>query len=64
MYWRMYAGHNCTNYVAYRLIQTGMPDSRPVGRQRQRLELGRSDGVESPTRLPTVGVCRLVQGRT
>ena len=29
MYWRMFAGHNCTNYVAYRLIQNGMPDSRP-----------------------------------
>lgn len=29
MYWRMYAGHNCTNYVAYRLIQNGMPDTRP-----------------------------------
>lgn len=29
MYWRMYAGHNCTNYVAYRLIQSGMPDVRP-----------------------------------
>ena len=29
MYWRMYAGHNCTNYVAYRLIQNGMPDRRP-----------------------------------
>ena len=28
-YWRMYAGHNCTNYVAYRLIQSGMPDVRP-----------------------------------
>ena len=28
-YWRMYAGHNCTNYVAYRLIQNGMPDRRP-----------------------------------
>ncbi len=28
-YWRMYGGHNCTNYVAYRLIQTGMPDLRP-----------------------------------
>ena len=28
-YWRMYTGHNCTNYVAYRLIQNGMPDSRP-----------------------------------
>ncbi|GAA1936525.1 CHAP domain-containing protein [Nocardioides hwasunensis] len=28
-YWQMYVGHNCTNYVAYRLIQTGMPDLRP-----------------------------------
>lgn len=29
MYWRMFTGHNCTNYVAYRLIQSGMPDTRP-----------------------------------
>jgi surface antigen len=29
MYWRMFTGHNCTNYVAYRLIQSGMPDVRP-----------------------------------
>ena len=29
MYWKMYTGHNCTNYVAYRLIQSGMPDVRP-----------------------------------
>jgi surface antigen len=29
MYWRMYSGHNCTNYVAYRLIQSGMADVRP-----------------------------------
>lgn len=28
-YWRMYTGHNCTNYVAYRLVQSGMPDVRP-----------------------------------
>lgn len=28
-YWRMYTGHNCTNYVAYRLIQNGMPNTRP-----------------------------------
>ncbi len=24
-YWTMAPGHNCTNYVAYRLIQAGMP---------------------------------------
>ena len=29
MYWRMFTGHNCTNYVAYRLIQNGMPNTRP-----------------------------------
>ncbi|WGY00654.1 CHAP domain-containing protein [Nocardioides sp. QY071] len=29
MYWRMYAGHNCTNYAAYRMIQAGMPNVRP-----------------------------------
>ncbi|SEC93995.1 Surface antigen [Nocardioides exalbidus] len=28
-YWKMFAGHNCTNYIAYRLIQNGMPDQRP-----------------------------------
>jgi surface antigen len=29
MFWRMYAGHNCTNYVAYRMIQAGMSSTRP-----------------------------------
>ncbi|WP_408898694.1 CHAP domain-containing protein [Nocardioides sp. R1-1] len=29
MYWRMYAGHNCTNYAAYRMIKAGMPNVRP-----------------------------------
>ncbi len=29
MYWRMYSGHNCTNYVAYRMIQAGMSTARP-----------------------------------
>jgi surface antigen len=29
MYWQMYSGHNCTNYVAYRMIRSGMPNSRP-----------------------------------
>ncbi|MCL2613345.1 MAG: CHAP domain-containing protein [Nocardioidaceae bacterium] len=28
-YWRMYPGHNCVNYVAYRMIQAGMPTARP-----------------------------------
>src|SRR3546814_685894 len=29
MYWRMYPGHNCTNYAAYRMIKAGMPNERP-----------------------------------
>lgn len=29
MYWRMYAGHNCTNYVAYRMVRGGLPNVRP-----------------------------------
>ncbi len=29
MYWRMYAGHNCTNYTAYLMIKAGLPKSRP-----------------------------------
>jgi surface antigen len=28
-YWRMYPGHNCTNYVAYRLVRKGMRNVRP-----------------------------------
>ena len=29
MYWRMYSGHNCTNYAAYRMIKAGMSNERP-----------------------------------
>ena len=29
MWWRMYSGHNCTNYVAYRLVRGGMSPERP-----------------------------------
>src|SRR5690348_3286835 len=29
MWWRMYAGHNCTNYVSYRMISRGMSSTRP-----------------------------------
>ncbi len=28
-YWLQYPKHNCTNYVAYRLIQNGMSDTKP-----------------------------------
>ncbi len=30
MYWNMYSGVNCTNYVAYRMIRAGMPSARPA----------------------------------
>lgn len=29
MYWNMYSGRNCVNYVAYRMVAAGMPDKRP-----------------------------------
>lgn len=29
MWWRMYAGHNCTNYVAYRMVKGGLSAERP-----------------------------------
>jgi surface antigen len=29
MWWRMYSGHNCTNYMSYRMIQAGMSSTRP-----------------------------------
>lgn len=29
MYWRMYDGHNCTNYAAYRMVRSGLPNTRP-----------------------------------
>ena len=29
-YWRQSTGHNCTNYVAYRLVKNGLPNIRPA----------------------------------
>jgi surface antigen len=29
MWWRMYTGHNCTNYAAYRMVQSGLANTRP-----------------------------------
>ena len=29
MYWLMYAGHNCTNYAAYRMVKSGLGRQRP-----------------------------------
>lgn len=30
-FWSQYGGHNCTNYVAYRMIRNGMSSTRPAG---------------------------------
>lgn len=29
-WWRQSTGHNCTNYVAYRLVQDGLPNTKPT----------------------------------
>lgn len=29
MYWRMYGGHNCTNYAAYMMVKAGLANVRP-----------------------------------
>ncbi|MCW2782612.1 MAG: domain containing protein [Marmoricola sp.] len=29
MFWRMYTGHNCTNYAAYRMVKSGLANTRP-----------------------------------
>ena len=29
MWWGMYPGHNCTNYAAYRMVKSGLPNIRP-----------------------------------
>ena len=50
----MFTGHNCTNYVAYRLVQSGHAGRPAMGGQRQRLELGRGDGQHHRP-VPTVG---------
>ena len=28
-YWRMFSGHNCTNYAAYRMVKAGLGSARP-----------------------------------
>ena len=44
MWWRMYSGHNCTNYGAYRMVKAGLSTTRPVERKRQCQQLGKGTG--------------------
>lgn len=54
MYWRMYSGHNCTNYVAYRMIKAGMPAERPWSGTGMAYNWGRANrSITDQT--PTVG---------
>ncbi len=39
-YWSQSTGHNCTNYVAYRLVTNGLPNKRAGHAVRQRLHWG------------------------
>ncbi|MCW2852734.1 MAG: hypothetical protein JWM84_2398 [Nocardioides sp.] len=54
MYWRMYSGHNCTNYAAYRMVKSGMPNTRPWSGGGNATEWGRKmAGITDTT--PVVG---------
>ena len=52
MYWRMYSGHNCTNYVAYRMVKAGMPNVRPWSGGGNATNWGVRDARASPTSSP------------
>ena len=55
MYWRMYSGHNCTNYAAYRMIQAGMSDRATVERHRAWPTTGATRWLASRHSRPAVG---------
>ena len=54
MYWNMYSGHNCTNYVAYRMVQAGMPNVRPWSGSGNAMYWGTSNAAKTD-RTPEVG---------
>ncbi len=54
MYWRMYAGHNCTNYAAYRMIKAGLPTERPWSGSGMAYNWGVAN-AEITDQTPTVG---------
>ena len=53
-YWSQYVGHNCTNYVAYRMIKNGMPAARPAALSGNASNWGPSFPMET-TANPAVG---------
>ncbi len=54
MYWNMYSGHNCTNYVAYRMVQAGLPNVRPWSGSGNAMFWGTSNASKTD-RTPEVG---------
>jgi surface antigen len=63
MHWRMYSGHNCTNYVAYRLKRDGVPmPSYRLGNADTWAPNARRHGVLVDSR-PTVGSVGAWPGR-
>ncbi|MEO5743345.1 MAG: CHAP domain-containing protein, partial [Terracoccus sp.] len=51
-FWSQYSGHNCTNYVAYRMIRNGMSSTRPAAIRGNALNWGvalASQTNDSPT---------------
>lgn len=53
-YWSQSTGHNCTNYVAYRLVQNGLPNTRPASLSGNALNWGPSFPSQTDTS-PAVG---------
>ena len=63
MHWRMYSGHNCTNYVAWRLSVDGVPQpSYLLGNARDWASRAKSHGVPV-TKTPAVGAVGSWPGR-
>jgi surface antigen len=63
MHWRMYAGHNCTNYVAWRLSVDGVPQpSYRLGNARDWAPRAKSHGVPVNS-TPAVGAVGTWPGR-
>lgn len=63
MHWRMYSGHNCTNYVAWRLSVDGVPQpSYLLGNARDWAPRAKSHGVPV-SNTPAVGAVGTWPGR-
>jgi surface antigen len=54
MWWRMYAGHNCTNYAAYRMVLSGLPNTRPWSGSGNASNWGHAEAALTNS-VPTVG---------